>query len=814
MSLDQWRKLAMSSQPPENSRFKKACPRCGRGFVDDVSVCPDDGSLLELIGQDPLIGAVFGDRYEIIARIGQGGMGTVFKARHRFMDRSVAIKTVHSDLISDPRNMQRFQQEARAASALSHVNIVTVYDFGLSSANVPFLVMDYLQGDSLGDLIEQRGFVEAQRAIPIFIQICRALAHAHKRGILHRDLKPSNIIVIQTDEAKDVVKLVDFGIAKLLPRPERVLPRLTQTGEVFGSPYYMSPEQCMGQALDARSDIYSLGCLMYETLSGKPPIRGPNILATVFAHVNEAPVSISSMNPDVYVPSQLERAILTTLAKDPASRYQSADELREHLERLLAPAVASGEQATAQSTDEQRDTAPQSFQDQFERMMLMSNSSRQRPESEQADKRQLEEQEKQHGIDSPKLVPLLNEMIDWYKGRDLYSEALPLCARVIDILRKAYGPNSFEVALALVNKGSMRFWNKEYLEAETAYKEAIETLENLLGSKSHHLIWPLQCLADSYERRSLFAECELSHFRAIDIAENAYGPEHVDVANALSMLATSYFFQDLPDKAISLEERALAIRRKIFGDDHEDIARSLRSLGACKRSQMKYEEAASLYSRAAEIARQVYGDEHLETAQALRDLGSIRECQELYMEAEYLYKGALSIREKLLNPRHTEVSYALEDLAGLYALKLRCNEAEPLYKRSLAIKEANLGPKHIETIGTKRRLGILYHAWGRYEDAEKLYKEVAALEEETEGPWSDSLAWVLQNLGDLYCDQSKLPASEQEYRKALLIKERVWGMADPRLVDILKQLALVCREQGKTLEADELERRARKISPD
>src|SRR4030095_3436452 len=194
---------------------------------------------------ESLVGTSIADKYEILSVLGQGGMSVVYKARHLLMKKAVAIKVLLPQLVLNPQSLKRFQQEASASSSLSHPNVITVYDFGVSAQGLPYLVMDLLYGDSLADEVKNNGPLEVGRALKIFIQAADALYEAHRKGVIHRDLKPSNIMLVSTDTSADIVKIVDFGIAKVLPQEGDDVQKLTQTGEIFGSPYYMSPEQCM-----------------------------------------------------------------------------------------------------------------------------------------------------------------------------------------------------------------------------------------------------------------------------------------------------------------------------------------------------------------------------------------------------------------------------------------------------------------------------------------------------------------------------------------------------------------------------------------
>jgi len=257
-------------------------------------------------------------------------MSVVYKAKHTLMDRTVAIKMLNGT--NDQPAIDRFQQEARAASSLSHRNIISIYEFGMEN-KTPYLVMDFLGGLTLQKLIDDVKRVDTSRAIPIFRQICEGLEHAHRKGIVHRDLKPSNICLTKQDGA-ETVKIVDFGIAKLLPAAGRNTLHLTQTGEVLGSPLYMSPEQCQGKLTDSRSDIYSMGCLMYECLTGIPPLMGETSFETMEKHIAGAPAEFAKTAPDLKVDKNLEAAIFRCLEKNPEDRYQNASELLGDLPML------------------------------------------------------------------------------------------------------------------------------------------------------------------------------------------------------------------------------------------------------------------------------------------------------------------------------------------------------------------------------------------------------------------------------------------------------------------------------------------------
>lgn len=280
--------------------------------------------------QPPAIaaGTLVANRYEIKSFLGAGGMSTVYKAWDVLIKREVALKVLHPHLLADAKGaLARFQREAHAVGKLDHQNIVKVHDFGTDQNGYPFLVMDFIGGRSLSDIIRNDGTLTPSSIVDIFTQACDALAHAHQKGIVHRDLKPSNVMLIGNQ-----VKILDFGIAKIIEGDDDV--QLTRTGEVCGSPLYMSPEQCHGEKLDARSDIYSIGCLIYEAFTGVPPFRADSVFETLFKHMYEVPKSLASLRSDVKEAPKIEAVVLKCMAKKPKSRFQSMQELRQAIAKL------------------------------------------------------------------------------------------------------------------------------------------------------------------------------------------------------------------------------------------------------------------------------------------------------------------------------------------------------------------------------------------------------------------------------------------------------------------------------------------------
>jgi beta-lactam-binding protein with PASTA domain/predicted Ser/Thr protein kinase len=273
---------------------------------------------------------VLGERYEIGGVLGRGGMAEVHRGRDLRLGREVAVKVLRSDLARDPSFQVRFRREAQAAASLNHPAIVAVYDTGedrTTTGATPYIVMEYVEGETLRDVIRREGHLEPERAMSLAADICGALDFSHRNGIVHRDVKPGNVMITP----QGTVKVMDFGIARAVSDSAATM---TSTAAVIGTAQYLSPEQARGEGVDARSDVYSMGCLLYELVTGAPPFSGDSPVAVAYQHVREDPRLPSSINPEV--PAELDAILLKAMSKNPANRYQSAADMRNDLLRALA----------------------------------------------------------------------------------------------------------------------------------------------------------------------------------------------------------------------------------------------------------------------------------------------------------------------------------------------------------------------------------------------------------------------------------------------------------------------------------------------
>jgi serine/threonine protein kinase len=306
----------------------KKCPKCGVEYADASTLCPADGVALETT-DDSLIGKTLAGKYRVDARLSVGGMGAVYRGTHILMDKTVAIKVLRPSLAADEKIVARFSREARAASRISHPNALSVTDFGEDEDGIVFLVMEYLSGKTLKQVIRDEGPLSLSRTVDIMRQVGDALAAAHSQNVVHRDLKSDNIM-LQTTAVGDHAKVLDFGIAKINEPEDEFDSGLTAPNLVMGTPQYMSPEQCSQDSeIDARSDIYSFGVIMYEMLVGHVPFTGESPTMVMMKHLQDPVPSVLDERKDL--PPAIGRVIARAMAKLPSNRYQTINELIEDL---------------------------------------------------------------------------------------------------------------------------------------------------------------------------------------------------------------------------------------------------------------------------------------------------------------------------------------------------------------------------------------------------------------------------------------------------------------------------------------------------
>ena len=532
----------------------------------------------EAPAKDSFTGSTIGGRFEVREKIGQGGMGSVYKVYHKQLKKDFACKVLQSQDGLSKHSLARFDQEAKAASELHHPNLVGLHDYGTTDDGIPYMVMDYVAGKSLSDMIKEKGPLPETTALQLFTQICDGLAYAHKKRVLHRDVKPSNIMITDTSGTL-TARILDFGIAKLLPAEGTEGPHLTQTGEVVGSPHYMSPEQCMGYTLDERSDIYSLGCVMFETLTGKPPFAGDNSVQVIFKHLNERPPLFKTVASSTKIRAEIEKVVMQTLEKDRENRYQSLDDLKKDLQLLL-----SGKNPVKEVSEARR------------RFKALANFAK-------------------YG-----------------------SAVLLIVASTLFLKDKLVAPNPEWVQLTYDARGQKQLGVANYPIASVKYRKALATAEKLHAPPADVEQICME-MAFLYQDQKNWEAAEIVLKKGLQVSSR-HAPNQI-TASLHDTLAQTYL--DEGKWADAAEEAKVAIDQKkaTLGLDHILTEHSYSRLGKAYRNLKKYQEAEAADKTMIEIANKVFpnnddprvADAYIQYAYLLADEGKSKESIEAGQKA-------------------------------------------------------------------------------------------------------------------------------------------------------------------------------------
>lgn len=549
----------------------------------------------ETLRPEALLGKTIADRYVLMEIIGQGGIGVVYKAKHTLMDRLVAIKMLRSESLADERNRQRFQQEAQAISSMNHPNIVSVFDFGFTPDNSAFLVMDYLDGKDLDTMIQESGYLTPEEVVPIFTQICDAMTQTHEHNIIHRDLKPGNIIVIRKDK-KPIAKLVDFGMVKFETQSGKQAQALTQPGEVFGSPYYMSPEQCTGMKLDARTDIYSMGVLMYEALTGRPPFLANNMAEMAQMHIYEKPLPISRTINDPDFPEWMEKIIAKALEKNVNDRYQSTEELKQDLLAFnkfwLEKTGGESKPISLRQT-----TTSRRMKDEVMAAVKLAAMKQASEDKAREEKNKQNAAQANAAAAAAKPQSLLNKPLVLVSGGIIVGVSLAL-----GILMLSGGDKSSSKRWQdLDEAGNYALMTGNLSDAEYQFLQAMK-----LAEKSGDLKNPAYCdvlsgLASVKEKQNKYGDAENFYKQALELIEKNEGPNAASLAPVLLKLGRLFRETDRLKEAEAMHNRAVEIVEHTFGNDDPHLAECLSEHAKTKRKLGLESEAKEMEARAEKI---------------------------------------------------------------------------------------------------------------------------------------------------------------------------------------------------------------------
>jgi serine/threonine-protein kinase len=684
------------------------------------------------------------DKYEFLSELGSGAFGTVYKARQLPIKRLVAIKMIHSHLLT-PTVIKRFLREAQTISRFSHPNIVSIFDFGISDEKQPFMVMDYVEGTRLDEMIRDTDPFPLDLTKSIVCQVCDGLSHAHAHGILHRDLKPSNLILVKLESGLFLVKILDFGLAKILDGEEPSnSDQLTEEGDTVGTPAYMSPEQVMGKQLDQRSDLYSLGCVMYHCLAGVPPFLGETRMATMLMQLNDAPVSLNEPGEEPFVPVEIEALMMKMLAKQPSERPQSMTALKDAMIAIDQRITDAGSGLPVESLAENRFFALEEKASRkklpvklviasvalsvvaliaavyFVVSIIMPDSNQPTLSTQSGETAQPAETTRKSETIQPTETtqrteatppteskrstdPTRTAWFDWKeKGRreqaaQSYTSAIDYYLRSLAEASKL-GPDSMELIETKIRLAICFVCQKKFDDAEPYYQAVCASVGKSKMNKSldaEMLVW-LEELADSYN----------------SIGRKTRG-----------------------NRAFCLQH-ALALRDLISGDKHPMAAITLRELGQLYVRQGNIKAAEPVVARLVRVDQKYLGKDSYVVASDLYALGFVESELEKWDASESHYRQALAIMSKK-DPVHRTFEYfnvrvmrarSLEKMGELALCEKEATQALAEFERG-----DGKGKGHMTTLA-RHRIASVRLKQKRYAEALQIYEKCIALAEPVFGP--------------------------------------------------------------------------------
>jgi serine/threonine protein kinase len=617
------------------------CPNCGNQFPAQTGFCPTDGAQLLKQVPDPMIGMQLPRHYKIIEKLGRGAMSVVYRGVYEPLNQPVAVKLLKSHLVSDVQTFKRFQQEAKTAGALEHPHIASVFDFGVTDQGVPYLIMELVLGNSLYGLLREPQPLSLARALRIFVQTADALAYTHERGVIHRDVKPSNMLVTEDDKGLEHAKLVDFGIAKMQEYEGNPSLNLTQTGEVFGTPLYVSPEQAMGRPLDPRADIYSLGCVMYETVAGRPPFQAKTAFDVLRLQVQGTASPLNGTRPANEMPPSLVATIERAMSKDPDARQQSMAELVHDLQRCEVELAIAREAASKGKTPIASLTPTMAFTVMKPPAAMLDAPS---------------------NVISQSRLPAAVESV----ARQAKSPLVPFtisavagCLFGIGILLCVHPQSPPPPPLIY----------SSHLDADQAPSHASASLSNdpqLAQLREHAL---------SLYDQNKFDEAERELKQAITVAQ-AKKNVFTEALLLADLCMVQIQLDKLPDayrsgsSAVNMLDGNSAVSQK-------DLSFALRALGTVCFYRKDFGSAEDVLQRSVAIDKAVYGPADERYAVGLARLAKVLESEKKFPQAEKAYREALAVSQKCHQPGDPHLALRMRSLAA-FLRSIKNHNAEAL----------------------------------------------------------------------------------------------------------------------------------------
>lgn len=776
-------------------------------------------------------------RYKLIKKIGEGGCGVVYEAEQlQPLKRLVALKVIKPGM--DTREvLARFDAERQALSLMDHPSIAKVFDAGATETGRPYFVMELVRGVKLTDYCDdQSNCLSIEQRLRLFIEVCHAVQHAHQKGILHRDLKPSNILVTECD-GKAVPKIIDFGIAKAITKQRPTdQTDFTAFEQFLGTPGYMSPEQAAAGRvdIDTRSDVYSLGVLLYELLTGRAPfdtaalyrsgveeirriIRedeplSPSACLTKLTREELTSVAQRRAANAAKLPSlvrgDLDWIVMKCLEKDRGRRYETANDLAGDLQRFLKDEPVS-------ATPPSRLYRSHKFCRRHRRALstavtliglLLVGAAATTWQAVRATR--AETNAVAEAATSRQIAHFLQDTFKAVgpsvaRGRDtaMLKELMDRAAERIGRELKGQPVGEAEMRATI---GGVYLELGDYAKAEAMYREALNLAKRVYGQEHPEVATALDNVSMVLYRQGKVAGAEALEREVLAMRTRILGNDDPHVAMSLINLAAYLQAEGKLPEAETVNRQALAASRKAFGSDDENSVAALNNLGCVLCLEGKLPEAEGIAREVLTKERKRLGNDHPDVATLVNNLAKILADEGKTREAESTFREALALRTKVLGNDHPDVAQTLDSLAGVLQDQSRLAEAETLYRQALAIRKKVLGDEHPDVANSLNNLADLLDDEGKTAEAEALQREALAMQRKLLGNESPDVARSLHNLARLTRNEGKPAEAEPMLREALATQRKLFGNDHPDVAESLEQLGQVVSDEGRLDEGEKL----------
>jgi serine/threonine protein kinase/tetratricopeptide (TPR) repeat protein len=731
--------------------------------------------------------------YHLLEKIGEGGMGEVWVAeQHKPIHRRVALKLIKAGM-DTKQVIARFESERQALAMMDHPAIAKVYDAGETPESRPYFVMEYVQGIPITTYCD-RDRLTTQERLELFKHICEGVQHAHQKAIIHRDLKPSNILVAIQD-GKAMPKIIDFGVAKATAQSLTERTMYTELGVMIGTPEYMSPEQAemSGQNVDTRTDVYSLGAILYELLVGALPFDAKELRLAGFDEIRRRIREVDPPKPSTKL-STMGDASTTQAANRRTERPTLIRQIRGDLDWITMKAL--------EKDRTRRYGSPSEMAADIDRYLHHQPIVARPPSTVYRAKKFVRRHRIGVGVAAAVAVLLVAFSVTTAlqarriaRERDRANQEAEAARQVSDFLTglfKVSDPSQARgnsvTAREILDKGA------DKISRELAGQPLVQgKLMTTMGFV--------------YQSLGLYDPAQALLEKALETRAKTLGPDHPDVAVTMSDLATVVWRKGDFARAKVLQEKALAIREKRFGPDSAEVASSLHNLGTLNYTQGNYAEARRLLERALTIREKVLGPEHADVAATLNSLGAIAYREGDFKRAGELWEQTLAIREKVLGPDHPYIAASLNNLAIVHTYTGDPKGAIPLLERVIKIQEKVLGPKHPDLATGYMNLGDAVSKSGDLVGAKPHYARAVAIMEAA-SPGNPELARFLDRLASVSLAEKDVKGAQGLYERSLALRQKVLGPKHPEVGESLCGLANCASQAGRLKEAEALYEKA------